>query len=175
MWRLIVERALVVALALLPMSAGAADRLSRWEELVPPGWNPYSALRGLGSAGRIQDGSDRANEMLQRMREVLDEAPIRDELEGRPARLPGYVVPLQTGKAGLSEFLLVPYFGACIHSPPPPANQIIRIQLPKPVKGVRSMDAVWVTGVLKASRVGSAMGASAYRLDDATVEPYNSK
>ena len=71
------------------------------------------------------------------------------------------------------EFLLVPYFGACIHTPPPPANQIILV-IP-PATGalkVRSMDAIWVDGVLSESRVDTDMGRSAYRLEAAKMVPF---
>ena len=46
-------------------------------------------------------------------------------LDGRRVRLSGYVVPLKHKGIRVSEFLLVPYVGACIHVPAPPWNQII--------------------------------------------------
>jgi hypothetical protein len=87
-------------------------------------------------------------------------------------RLPGYVVPLEEVKGELKEFLLVPYFGACIHSPPPPANQIVHVVSSTPLKGWRTMDAVWVNGTLNAARGDTAMGASGYRIADPVVERY---
>ena len=63
-------------------------------------------------------------------------------------RIPGFVVPLEDSKDGLKEFLLVPYFGACIHSPPPPANQIIHVLPEHAGQGRASMDTVWVSGML---------------------------
>ena len=76
-------------------------------------------------------------------------------------RLPGYVVPLEEVKGELKEFLLVPYFGACIHSPPPPANQIVHVTSRTPLKGWRTMDAVWVNGTLKAARSESRWAPAA--------------
>ena len=53
----------------------------------------------------------------------------------RPVRLPGYVVPLANAQDGrLTEFLFVPYYGACIHVPPPPPNQIVHVVLPRPIE-----------------------------------------
>jgi hypothetical protein len=66
----------------------------------------------------------------------------------------------------------VPYFGACIHVPPPPANQIVHVVSPKPVAGTATMDAVWVSGKLALSATATAMGRSSYRLTAATVEAY---
>ncbi|HEY0822024.1 MAG TPA: DUF3299 domain-containing protein, partial [Rhizobacter sp.] len=73
---------------------------------------------------------------------------------------------------GLKEFLLVPYFGACIHSPPPPANQIVHVVSAKPVKGFATMDTVWVTGTLSLARQSSEMGVSGYRLAAGSVTRY---
>jgi hypothetical protein len=177
MWHRIAETAVALmatAFLLLPASAAQEPPLERWEALVPPGWNPYAKL-GVSGLRRLQDGSPEALEMMQQLREVLDAAPTRPELEGSAVRLAGYVVPLQSGKAGLSEFLLVPYFGACVHTPPPPANQIIYVRLAEgqnTAKRLRTMDAVRVSGKLILARQGSASGESGYRVDEAKVEPY---
>ena len=72
----------------------------------------------------------------------------------------------------MREFLLVPYFGACIHSPPPPANQIVYVVPATPAKGLRAMEVVWVTGVMTAKKGDSMMGASGYRIERASIEPY---
>ena len=84
----------------------------------------------------------------------------------------GAAIPLDESRRGISEFLLVPYFGACIHTPPPPSNQIIHVRLPQSVRGVRSMDAVWVSGSIRAQRSDSGMGMSRYAMDAPVVEPY---
>lgn len=109
------------------------------------------------------------------MREVWDHAPSNAAMDGQTVRMPGYVVPLDDAQAGLKEFLLVPYFGACIHTPPPPTNQIVHVTLAQPAKGLRSMDTVWVSGTLKTLRTDSFMGASSYRMDAVRVMPYEDK
>jgi hypothetical protein len=70
---------------------------------------------------------------------------------------------------------LVPYFGACIHVPPPPANQIIHVLSDKPIKGVHAMTAVWVSGTLKTVRANSIMGMSGYRMEARAVERYEER
>jgi hypothetical protein len=149
-------------------------RVLNWDELVPPGWDPMKDFRDLNMAG-LQDGDPRAMQMLKRMREVWDAAPSNPSLDGQQVRIPGFVVPLEEGKEGLTEFLLVPYFGACIHSPPPPANQIVHVLPRTAAKGLRSMDAVWISGTMKRQRNDSYMGASSYRLEARLVEPYSEK
>jgi hypothetical protein len=146
-----------------------------WEHLVPADWDPFKEMKGLSSGmslSQLDDGDPRAVQMLQQMREVWDNAPANPALAGMAVRLPGFVVPLEDGKDGLKEFLLVPYFGACVHSPPPPANQIVHVLTKTPAKGVRSMDAVWISGRMKLEKTDSYMGMAGYRIEADTVAPY---
>jgi hypothetical protein len=146
-------------------------RVITWDELVPANWDPMKDFKDA-NFGLFSDADPRAAALLKKMREAWDNAPVNNGMDGVKVRIPGYVVPLEENKAGLKEFLLVPYFGACIHSPPPPANQIIHIQRSQPVKGIHSMDPVWVTGTLKTLRSDTFMGATGYRMDAVGVEPY---
>ena len=149
-------------------------RVINWEELVPAGWDPMAEFKGMDLSA-MSDGDPRTLQLMKRLREVWDKAPANPALDGMSVRVPGFVVPLEEGKDGLTEFLLVPYFGACVHSPPPPANQIIHV-LPQPAaKGLRSMDAVWISGKLTRTRNDSYMGVSSWRLDAKSVEPYSEK
>ncbi|MFN3303628.1 MAG: DUF3299 domain-containing protein [Roseateles sp.] len=163
------RRALLALLVTAPLAYGEDAPVDRWLDLTPPGWNPYAKLNPM-LFGRIQDGSPEAVAAMEEMREALDNAPTVDALQGRAARLPGYVVPLQSSKEGVSDFLLVPYFGACIHTPPPPANQIVYVRLKTPSKSLKSMDTVRVIGKLDLDRQHTGMGASGYRIDQATIE-----
>jgi hypothetical protein len=96
-------------------------------------------------------------------------------------RIPGYLLPLEFDGDKVSEFLLVPYVGACIHTPPPPPNQIVHVK----TKEAYATDGglytpVWVNGLMKAEQVQSSLsfvdGASdipsAYALEAISVEPY---
>ena len=73
------------------------------------------------------------------------------ELMGKPIKIPGFAVPLEgdDGFEYVKEFLLVPTFGACIHVPPPPPNQVIHVILDKPVFFEKLMYAVWVSGIVE--------------------------
>src|SRR5258706_2300034 len=144
------------AAAAQPGAAVTTYREANWEELVPKDWDPTKRFRD-GKLGMLSDSDPRVLQMMRDMREAWDNAPTNAQMDGASIRLPGYVVPLDESKAGMKEFLLVPYFGACIHTPPPPANQIIHVITAKPARGLRMMDAVWVSGTLKAFRSDSAM------------------
>jgi hypothetical protein len=155
-----------------PVRPGGYAEL-RWDDLVPKNWDPMKGLRdrGITNPASLDDADPKVMELMRALREAWDNAPTEAALEGRRIRLPGYVVPLEEDKAGLTEFLLVPYFGACIHSPPPPANQIVLVMPAKPA-AFKAMDTVWVNGVLRTKRSDSPMGASGYRLEAALVERY---
>lgn len=145
-------------------------RTLTWEELVPKDWDPMTLFRDKPTA-LIREGSAAERELMREMREVWDKAPTRAELKGQRVRLPGYVVPLDMVGDKLQDFLLVPYFGACVHSPPPPANQIVHITLKRP-QALRTMDVVWVTGLMDIERQDTGMGVSGYAIQADVVEPY---
>jgi hypothetical protein len=153
--------------------AGAARTIT-WEQLVPPNWDPFKEFKDLNFQ-ILDDGDPRATKLLKRMREVWDDAPTNPAVVGQNVRIPGFIVPLEDGKDGLKEFLLVPYFGACIHSPPPPANQIIHVLPRSPARGLRSMDTVWVSGPIATVKTDSYMGASSYRIEAIDVQPYEDR
>jgi hypothetical protein len=156
-----------------PASAptAAGPRTVTWDDLVPKDWNPMKQFRET-NLNALSDADPRATEMLRRLRETWDKAPTNPAVEDQAIRIPGYVVPLDESKAGMREFLLVPYLGACIHTPPPPANQIIHVKTDKPAKGLRMMDAIWLSGRIRSFRSDTAMGVSGYRMEAAGIEPY---
>lgn len=164
--------ALLAGAALPAAWAQGKSRDISWDDLVPQGWDPTASFLDLKGTENLPYTDPRAQKLLDRIREVWDNAPVVQQLEGRQGRIPGYLVPLEQGKDGLREFLLVPYFGACIHTPPPPANQIVRVRADKPVKGLRTMDAVWVTGTMHIERSDSSMGVSGYAMSAERVVKY---
>lgn len=151
-------------------SPAAAARTITWEELVPKDWDPTKGFRDRDPA-QIREGSAQERDLMRALREAWDNAPTRPELAGARVRLPGYVVPLDMVQGKVKEFLLVPYFGACIHTPPPPANQIVHVMLKEPAE-LRTMDAVWASGTFSTRRQDSPMGVSGYAMAAELVEPY---
>ncbi len=152
--------------------AGASTfRQIEWEELVPKGWDPMAAFKGVDLA-RLQDSDPKAMEALDRMKAAWHQAPVEPSLDGQRVRIAGFVVPLERKGDQVLEFLLVPYFGACIHVPPPPANQIIHVLADKPISGMRTMDAMWVSGKLKVHRADTGMGTSGYQMRSEALAPY---
>ena len=144
---------------------GSAYKEVEWDELMPEGWRKKVILEltRMRRYGSLTDGDPRADEAYARLKKTWDAAPPTKTYIGKPIRIAGYVVPLDAERMQSSEFLLVPYFGACVHSPPPPANQIILIKPPKGSR-FRTMDAIWVEGILTEGKTSSEVGTSTYIL-----------
>ena len=154
-------RLLIIAAAVAG-SVSAPVRQIDWETLLPAQERehydptpppPIHSYLGEGDMAAIQTGSYAVN----------------PELDGAHVRIPGFIVPLERRADGaISEFFLVPYFGACIHVPPPPPNQIVYVKMRAGASPHAIDDAEWVTGTLHASTKNSALGAAAYTLDGET-------
>lgn len=100
-------------------------------------------------------------------------SPSLKALDGKSVRIPGYMVPLEDDSEIVSEFLLVPYVGACIHTPPPPPNQIVQVKMNSQKKVKMSFwDPVWVQGKLQIATVKSPYGDVGFQLTGIQIEPY---
>src|SRR5215207_7815274 len=101
-----------------PAAAPSQFKELQWDALIPKGWDPMKPFRDK-NIGLIDDTDPKMQDLLKAMQAEWDNAPTNSQLDGTAVKLPGYLVPLDQAKGELREFLLVPYFGACIHSPPP--------------------------------------------------------
>lgn len=142
-----------------------------WDDLIPKGWDPRSAFKGV-DLSRLPDSDPRATEALEKLKELWANAPTEPSLKGARVRIPGFLLPIERKGNTVSEFLLLPYFGACIHVPPPPANQIIHVSISPPLKNAQAMDPVWVSGTLDVDRRDTPWGKAGYRMKGEKVTPY---
>jgi uncharacterized protein len=94
-------------------------------------------------------------------------------VDGKRVKVPGYIVPLEDDASRITEFLLVPYFGACVHYPPPPPNQIVHVKLPpgKPTS-LEFWLPVWIEGTLRIESYESPYGTVGFRIAGEQVTPY---
>lgn len=145
-----------------------------WEELIPPNFSFESLFENLPNIDHLSEFDDpRADMAFMNMQAALQSAPVREELAGKMIKLPGFVVPLEGNGQTAYTFFLVPYFGACIHMPPPPANQIIHVDYEPGTHIENLYDAVWVTGKLQIERTVNELGASGYSMQAFRIEPYD--
>ena len=150
----------------------AGIREIEWDALIPEDWRP-EVLMEQYNADDLSDDDPRAQELLDKLKALWKEAPGVPALEGQRVKLPGFVVPLEMDAKKIDQFLLVPYYGACIHVPPPPPNQTVYV-VTHEGKGFEGklFDVVWVTGTMRVERLSSDLAEAGYRLENATVAPY---
>ena len=139
----------------------------------------HSATRKLEQAGIDVDG------LLAKRKELVESSrqrarSVNSVLDGQTVRMPGYLLPLEFSGKDVTEFLLVPYVGACLHTPPPPPNQIVHVKADKPVANVTVFAPIWVTGrisTVSAKKSLSLVDGAAdidvgYSIRASLVEPY---
>lgn len=146
-------------------------RETTWNELIPKDWDPNASFKNL-NLGTLKDSDPRAMEALATLRAVWDNAPTATEMNGAAIRIAGFIVPLERDGDAVRELLLVPYFGACVHVPPPPANQIIHVIVDPALKSARTMEAMWISGTLETVRSPTSLGTSGYRMKASKIVPY---
>jgi uncharacterized protein len=156
----------------------------QWHQLVPPAppKAPKSFLVGrgpvdLGKLGGPDDGSPppapmpEGRWMSTPARTNAMPAPVVEALAGKRVHIGGYVVPLSFDATRVTDFLLVPFVGACIHVPPPPANQIVYVKVEQGFDVKGTFDPVWVTGTLKVTPTFTGLADAGYSLEAEKVEP----
>jgi hypothetical protein len=165
---------LLFALALLiapPLFAAEPWPELKWEAMVPKGWDPAKEFKDL-DLSKLQDSDPRATEALDRLKKLWDNAPAEPALNGQRIRIAGFALPIERQGDKVTEFLIVPYYGACIHTPPPPANQIIHAKSAKPLTGIKIMTPLWVYGTLAVQHGETVWGVAGYRLTVEKIAPY---
>ncbi len=159
------RRLLMVSMLGMTATAHAETvKTLQWDDLIPA---EVLAELKKGQPAVINHTGDPADlEMSPAM------SAVRKELDGQRVKLPGFMVPLDGDENKVTEFLLVPYFGACIHTPPPPANQIVYVDYPKGVNPQMLYDPVWIEGPIKAGEVESELAVSGYSMKAIDVTAY---
>ena len=123
----------------------------------------------MGASGSVS-GALPSDDKYQ---QALQSVNVRGEIDGKAVRVPGFVVPLEfDDNQVITQFFLVPYFGACIHMPPPPPNQIILVNYSTGLELDALYDPIWISGMLKVSLTENSLGRSAYSMDMHMYEPY---
>ncbi|WP_123713847.1 DUF3299 domain-containing protein [Sinobacterium caligoides] len=170
----------VLPLAILPATA---FKPLEWVDLIPK--EDLEALEHPpGYIADVEDGSfeDQISSQINnslvaaaddRYQQALVSTDVVPAMNNRPVRVPGFIVPLEfNDKQEVTQFFLVPYFGACIHVPPPPPNQIIFVRYPPGLKQEELYTPYWVSGVLETSLVENDMATAAYSMQMQSFETY---
>ncbi|MEB8433535.1 DUF3299 domain-containing protein [Cocleimonas sp. KMM 6892] len=154
--------------------SNAVETIS-WDKLIPESYDPSVIIDKYSEElESLTDDDPKAMELYGKIQAELDNAPVNMSLDGKTIKMPGFIAPLENNNGIISEFLLVPYFGACIHVPAPPVNQTVMIKA-KDGEGIKSEESslpIWITGQLKAVEERTSIGAAGYRIENAQIEPY---
>ncbi len=147
--------ATLILVALLASAASLANtpREVGWQELIPAGWTPSQPdlsqfFHDPSAPAAPQDTS----------------APVVESLHDTSISIRGFVVPLEWEQDAISEFLFVPWFGACLHFPPPPPNQIIRVHMERSLPEVEMFHPQILTGRLLTERSDSDLAVAGYQM-----------
>ncbi|GMG82145.1 DUF3299 domain-containing protein [Paralimibaculum aggregatum] len=159
--------AALLAAAGLPGRAAETPLELDWADLIPPeaqgiDIEALRQARGIIEHGELSTGFEQERD-----------AAVTEAYNGKRVRLPGFVVPLDFEGTRVTNFLLVPYVGACIHVPPPPPNQIVYVRAAEPFEIEGYFDAVLVTGVIGTMATATALAEIGYEIAEAEVEPYD--
>ena len=166
-------RALLALLMLVALPLWAAEpRDLTWSEMIPP--DAPAEVPNMKPLHDLSQMSDALSaESAPAARQDLPNSPVVQTLDGQAIRLPGYIVPLEVNEAGrTTEFLLVPYFGACIHVPPPPSNQIVHVRSEIGVKLEELYQPYWIEGAMQVKASTSELADAGYQMDAQKIYVY---
>lgn len=160
------RRRLLTALTVVPFLGGRAfseDVIElSWSDLLPKTETaiPQSLL------GIIE------HDNLSLSSEQPESSGVRSDWNGQTVRLPGYIVPIDYDGTSVTAFILVPYVGACVHVPPPPANQLVLVTTSTPYESEGLFEPVYVTGMFGISSISTHLADIGYALSADEIEPY---
>ena len=168
----VMRRALLALLLLTatPLWAAQPKELT-WSEMIPPDAAPevpdMAPMHDLSQLGNLDP------EAAPAAKQDLPNAPVVPALNDQHVRLPGYIVPLEVNEDGrTTDFLLVPYFGACIHVPPPPSNQIVHVTSKVGVKLAELYQPYWIEGAMQVKPSTSELADAGYQMDAQKIYVY---
>lgn len=169
-------RCLMLLVLLFSSPVWAAEpRELDWPALIPEG-APVQAPQLAPLHDLSQIGNALAAESAPPVPQQSANAPVVQALDNQQVKLPGYIVPLEVSEEGrTTEFLLVPYYGACIHVPPPPSNQIVHIFSEMGVRVEDLYQPYWIEGRMQVKASSSELADAGYQMEAEKIYAYELK
>ncbi|MBK5004957.1 DUF3299 domain-containing protein [Pseudomonas sp. S60] len=164
----------LLMLAAVPAWAAEPKELD-WPALIPEGAPVIPPqLAPLHDMSQLSNAL--SAESAPAARQQAPDAPVVQSLDGQQVKLPGYIVPLEVSEEGrTTEFLLVPYYGACIHVPPPPSNQIVHIFSEMGVRVEDLYQPYWIEGRMQVKATSSELADAGYQMEAEKIYAYDLK
>ena len=156
----------------MPQIAAAKDYVNLdWADLIPNNKTTSpSILDGFKELLEALAATDETNASIAQK----VSSGVRSDWNGMAVRLPEYVVPIEFSSTGVTEFILVPFFGACVHVPAPPLNQLVFVKAKSPYDSKGIYEAVNVIGIFNAESTTTQLAEIGYTLLADSIEPYGS-
>ena len=170
----------ITGLTVSALAVAKEPRILEWDDMMPPGYvesllqsadeNSFS----IASIFSFDDDTEEAQSAYEKLRAKLAAAPVVPTLNKQHVKIAGFIVPLDFDfdSETFENFLLVPYFGACIHTPPPPSNQIVHVTANKKLDQQWLDYAIWASGILSTESRDSELGFAGYSMTNVTLEEY---
>ena len=180
----IVKFLLIVSIFSFNKSLLAEPTEVTWDDLSPPkgqgvkmSLDINSDIKGIPDISEFYGSTENLDNFLDDMKFVREmqgkSGFINTQLNNKKIKIAGYITPIAFDEDNVTEFLFVPYRGACIHVPPPPANQIIYVKSAKGLKADEIYSPFWITGILRANSVSTILADVGYSIEQASVSSYN--
>jgi hypothetical protein len=182
---------LSVLLSVNTMASAKKYDVIEWVDLIPQAdldalLNPPASITSIphGFDSTLDQLSDAIDKGIEQSKKIptpeeqaysaaLESTNVKNELANKNIRLPGFIVPVEYSDAQvITEFFLVPYFGACIHVPAPPPNQVVYVKYPKGLHLTALYDPFWIEGELKTEIKKNDIATAAYEVTADAIKPY---
>jgi len=149
---------------LVPGGAGSAPEgvSLAWSLLLPE--EARAAYDALDDAAAVSEADP---ELL-----LIAETSTDATLDGQMLSISGFMVPLDNDRRSTRQFLLVPYQGACIHTPAPPPNQVISVYSDKDARRFHNWQPVTITGRMSVARDSTALAEAGYVMALERIEAF---
>lgn len=155
----------LAASGLTPQLAWAEEYIDiKWKDLLPEGQVAVPPM--------LQGIIDHGQAPLVSQQPAMN--GVRTDWNGQIVRLPGFIVPIDYSGTGVTAFILVPFVGACVHVPPPPANQLVFVTTGEPYESSGLFEPVNVIGMFGVASMSTELADIAYALSADRIEPYRS-
>ena len=154
---------IMAGMTLMPAAALASEVVElEWDDLLPKGETAVQrALQGLIDHDNLDLSSQQPAS-----------TGVRSEWNGQMVRISGFVVPIATSGTAVTAFILAPFVGACIHVPPPPANQLVFVTTQDPFESEGLYAPVNVTGKIAVSTMSTHLAQVGYALAAESIVPF---
>jgi len=156
---------------------------AEWTDLIPEDdldalLNPPSYLDEIADGSAEDTLSNNLKNEIEnttgdRYQQALTSTRVKAVINNAPIRIPAFIVPLEfDDDQKVTQFFMVPFFGACLHLPPPPPNQTIFVNYPPGIKLESLYNPYWISGIIKTSLVENDTATAAYTMDVHAFELY---